>query len=128
MVRFFGTPWDAPATEGEVFEPTPTDQACIYCLGSFKASDSGVIIPSGDTESQVVSWTYWHRWCYMEDIFGPETTKFIREEVEKRDRKNNIGDTKHVFHFHKEPKNHWDPWQRGGGINESASHISRTHH
>jgi hypothetical protein len=67
-IRFFGTPWNAPACEGRPFEAPPVGQPCARgCGQAITALDSGLMIPllGAATEPE---WTVWHRACFLAHI------------------------------------------------------------
>lgn len=67
-MRFFGTRWDAPATEGKDFEAPPVGAECAYgCGGKITETDSGVIMPVA-LAKYGPQWVVYHRDCFFADL------------------------------------------------------------
>jgi hypothetical protein len=83
-MRFFGTPWDAPATEGKPFEPPPIGARCAHDCGQpIGADDTGMILPHLGADDEPNE-TTWHRRCFMRNILGLAADKHPLRIVEDR--------------------------------------------
>lgn len=74
-MRYFGEPWDAPATDDGVRVPTPVGHACLYNCGEpIVEGDQGVVLPSllgGPGDEPVATVLPAHRECFIRAAIGP---------------------------------------------------------